>query len=84
MKKMGVLQNDATLLAFMELATSFGCKAVIDRPRAISNCPYKFYCRKYVFCNTPIVLDIVFSDDFRGAFQNQPGDPAFLSLNGDI
>ena len=59
-------------------------RAVIDRPRAISNCPYKFYCRKYVFCNTPIVLDIVFSDDFRGAFQNQPGDPAFLSLNGDI
>ena len=27
--------------------------AVSDRPRAINNRPYEFYCRFCVFCNTP-------------------------------
>ena len=27
--------------------------AVSDRPRAIHNRPYEFYCRFCVFCNTP-------------------------------
>ena len=30
--------------------------AVVDRPLAISNLPYEFYCRKYVFCNTLVLL----------------------------
>ena len=30
--------------------------AVSDRPRAIKNRPYEFYCRFCVFCNTPFTL----------------------------
>ena len=30
--------------------------AVSDRPRAINNRPYEFYCRFCVFCNTPFFV----------------------------
>ena len=31
-------------------------RAVSDRPRAINNRPYEFYCRFCVFCNTPFCV----------------------------
>ena len=49
--------------------------AVNDRPLAITNRPYKFYCRFCVFCNTHFLLKMIIvrnmlHDVFNTAIQN--------------